>query len=78
MQFVNVHQAIEAIQFQKLAVNWPMLVRTVPNRQFVKLHQQEMFANALKVTLGIQNQLDASQLDSARMAILIARTARSV
>lgn len=78
MQSANVRQAIEVIQFQRLAVNWPMHVRTVPSHQFVKSHQLVMFVNVLKATLATQNQLDASQLASVRMAIWIARTALSV
>lgn len=78
MPFVSVRPAIAVIQFQMLVVNWPMHARIVQSHQCAKSHQPVTFANAHKVTLVIQNQLDASQLVNVQMAIQIARTVQNV
>lgn len=78
MQFASVHPVTEETRFQKLAVNWPMLVRIVPNRQFVKFRKQvKQFANAHLDIPDTQNRLDASQLVNVAVT-LNARTALNV
>lgn len=61
IQPVNVHQATEAIQFQKLDANWPMHALNVMNHQFVSSQQLVIFANVHQATPAIQNLPDASQ-----------------
>lgn len=60
IQFVNVHQAIEVIRFQKLVVNWLMHVHNVTNHRCVSLHQPVIFVSVHQVILVFQNRLDAS------------------
>lgn len=67
IQFVNAHQATEVIQYQKLVVNYPMLVRNAMNHQFVRLQQPVIFVNAHQAILDSQNRLDAIRLVNAKV-----------